>query len=159
MRSARRRICRGDSSPEMYRVRKKPATCSASVDLPIPGSPPISMTDPGTTPPPHTRLNSPIPVLIRSTAPKATPDRGMTSAAGAEAASTGASASMMVFHSPQEGHFPCHFGESAPQAVHMKYFFCRAICHFAVLKKSLDGSCLSCLNRSFADIDASLRLL
>jgi hypothetical protein len=32
------------------------------VDLPMPGSPPISVTDPGTRPPPSTRSNSAEPV-------------------------------------------------------------------------------------------------
>src|ERR1700742_1774556 len=34
------------------------ASCSIRVDLPMPGSPPISTSDPATMPPPSTRLNS-----------------------------------------------------------------------------------------------------
>ena len=41
------------------------AACSSSVDLPMPGSPPSSTSDPGTTPPPSTRSNSPMPVERR----------------------------------------------------------------------------------------------
>src|SRR5436190_762423 len=47
-----------------------PAKCAAAwrstVDLPMPGSPPMRTSDPGTTPPPRTRSNSPIPVVSRS---------------------------------------------------------------------------------------------
>ncbi len=39
-----------------------PAVCNSNVDLPIPGSPAISVTEPGTTPPPSTRSNSENPV-------------------------------------------------------------------------------------------------
>ena len=41
-------------------------TWSRSVDLPTPGSPAIRMAEPGTTPPPHTRSNSSIPVSRRA---------------------------------------------------------------------------------------------
>ena len=34
------------------------AACSSNVDLPIPGSPPMSTSEPGTMPPPRTRSNS-----------------------------------------------------------------------------------------------------
>ena len=40
--------------------------CSINVDLPIPGSPPIKTSDPGTIPPPKTRFNSSDLVGIRS---------------------------------------------------------------------------------------------
>ena len=43
-------------------VRARPAAAwSRSVDLPIPGSPPMSTSEPGTSPPPRTRSSSPIP--------------------------------------------------------------------------------------------------
>ena len=69
-RSARRRICAGDSSPDTYSVeRPAPARCPSAipvrVDLPIPGEPPSSTSDPGTSPPPSTRSNSPMPVGSR----------------------------------------------------------------------------------------------
>jgi hypothetical protein len=38
------------------------AACSSSVDLPMPGSPPTSSAEPGTSPPPHTRSSSAMPV-------------------------------------------------------------------------------------------------
>ena len=51
------------SSPEMYihsslSFDKLPTSCNNNVDLPIPGSPPIKVTDPGTNPPPITLSTS-----------------------------------------------------------------------------------------------------
>src|SRR5688500_3877666 len=40
--------------------------CSRSVDLPIPGSPPISTALPATSPPPSTRSSSPMPEELRA---------------------------------------------------------------------------------------------
>ena len=60
-RSARNFICCSDSSPVTYKTLgpcNDSATCSNNVDLPIPGSPPMSTKLPGTIPPPNTRLNS-----------------------------------------------------------------------------------------------------
>ena len=56
-------ICSALSSPETYNTLPPIAascceTCSKRVDLPIPGSPPIKINDPGTTPPPKTRFSS-----------------------------------------------------------------------------------------------------
>ena len=54
------------------RARRAPAApsasaaCSSSVDLPIPGSPPSSTSDPPTSPPPSTRSSSAIPVDSRA---------------------------------------------------------------------------------------------
>ena len=39
------------------------SSCSSSVLLPMPGSPPSNVTEPGTTPPPSTRSSSPMPVV------------------------------------------------------------------------------------------------
>ena len=65
-RAARSLICRRLSSPETYRMRAPEEMvwqiCSSRVDLPMPGSPLSKTTDPGTMPPPSTRLSSPIPV-------------------------------------------------------------------------------------------------
>ena len=65
-RSARSLICRRLSSPETYRMRAPEEMvwqiCSSRVDLPMPGSPLSKTTEPGTMPPPSTRLSSPIPV-------------------------------------------------------------------------------------------------
>ena len=48
------------------RARSCAAACSSSVDLPMPGSPPSSTSEPGTMPPPSTRSNSPMPLGMRS---------------------------------------------------------------------------------------------
>ena len=98
-----------------------------SVDLPIPGAPPISTSEPGTIPPPSTLSSSPIPVLRRScsaaaTSPSATgatrrrrvpaprAARGAAPPAGRRTSSTS------VFHSPQPGHCPAQRAVSWPQA-------------------------------------------
>ena len=70
--SARSLTWAADSSPDTYRTLRPAAERFASaavviVDLPIPGAPPISTRDPGTSPPPSTRSNSPMPVVSRST--------------------------------------------------------------------------------------------
>ena len=60
-RSALSLICCSDSSPVTYKTRvwvKERATCNNKVDFPMPGSPPIKTKEPGTIPPPKTRLNS-----------------------------------------------------------------------------------------------------
>ena len=71
-RIARILICRSDSSPDTYSTFWESAIsiaiCSINVDLPIPGSPPTSTTEPGTIPPPSTRANSPIGRGMRSSA-------------------------------------------------------------------------------------------
>ncbi len=41
------------------------ATWIRMVDLPMPGSPPTRMAEPGTKPPPTTRSNSPMPESVR----------------------------------------------------------------------------------------------
>ncbi len=70
-REARRRICVSLSSPVTYRMRwpsraSAMASCSSSVLLPMPGSPPTSSSEPGTSPPPSTRSSSRMPVRVRS---------------------------------------------------------------------------------------------
>ena len=67
VRSARSRIWPADSSPDRYSARRpaaaqRCATSSSSVDLPTPGSPASSVTEPGTRPPPSTRSSSLTPV-------------------------------------------------------------------------------------------------
>jgi hypothetical protein len=48
-------------------LRQRVGACSSSVLLPMPGSPPISTTPPGTMPPPSTRSSSSWPVGVRIT--------------------------------------------------------------------------------------------
>ena len=68
-RRARKPICATDSSADRYSVGVWPAawfaSCSSSVDLPMPGSPPSNVTEPGISPPPRTRSSSPMPVSRR----------------------------------------------------------------------------------------------
>ena len=69
--SARIFICVGDSSPDTYKTflffdDSMPHTCNITVDLPIPGSPPINTTEPFTIPPPSTWSSSLMPVLKRT---------------------------------------------------------------------------------------------
>src|ERR1700694_4359935 len=97
-----------------------------SVDLPIPGAPPIRTSEPGTIPPPSTLSSSPMPVLNRRSAAAATSASATGAAAATRAppppgprrpAATGLSASSTnVFHSPQLGHCPAHRRASWPQA-------------------------------------------
>ena len=65
-----------------------------SVDLPIPGEPPSSTSDPGTRPPPSTRSSSPMPVDMRLTAvsPTSVSGRGPSSRAPGPAPGAGARA-------------------------------------------------------------------
>src|SRR5262245_30319743 len=91
------------------------------VDLPMPGSPPTSSTEPLTKPPPVTRSNSATPDASRG-ASCAVPVSG-SSANGrplrdgliVRASVASALSSAMVFHSPQESHLPCQRPVTAPQ--------------------------------------------
>ena len=61
-----RSIPRRRRRPRGRRARASAAQAwISSVDLPMPGSPPISVAEPGTKPPPATRSSSPMPVTMR----------------------------------------------------------------------------------------------
>ena len=62
----RRTACGGPAAMRLA------STIVVSVDLPIPGAPPISTSEPGTIPPPSTLSSSPIPVVSRSRSAAAT---------------------------------------------------------------------------------------
>src|SRR5215218_10972357 len=141
-----------DSSPETYSTFRPAAARFArapvvSVDLPMPGAPPMRTSDPGTRPPPRTRSSSPIPVERRSTLGASTcPSATGVSARPAErdgaapprpAGAAARFSSVIVFHSPQPGQRPCHFWLSWPQAVHAKTVAERAIS--ARLRAPVDG--------------------
>ena len=88
----------------------------------MPGSPPISVADPETKPPPATRSISARPVTTRGSVLEA-PDRSSSAKvrpagprrAAAPATPSAAASSMMVFHSPQDSHLPCQRWVIAPQ--------------------------------------------
>src|SRR6202035_1982987 len=97
--------------------------CVSSVDLPMPGSPPTSSTEPRTKPPPVRRSSSAIPQARRG-ASKLLPvsvssanvrplrlERIETGIEGEPVVSSSAS----VFHSPQDSHLPCQRLYAAPQ--------------------------------------------
>src|SRR6266566_9069974 len=126
-RSARSRSWSGDSSPETYSVEmpwlsRRAAHCISSVDLPIPGSPPTSVTEPGTIPPPRTKSNSARPVRQRSSGVCLRSVRRIGGwAVGetltAEPLNRPTASSMRLFHAPQLSQRPPHFGWSAPHSV------------------------------------------
>ncbi len=66
-RHLRARFLAGDVQRAAPACDRVSSACSSSVDLPMPGSPPISTTPPATMPPPSTRSSSSMPVGWRST--------------------------------------------------------------------------------------------
>jgi hypothetical protein len=89
---------RGFLAGDVQRLRSGPASaasaCNTRVDLPMPGSPPISTTEPRTSPPPSTRSSSPIADFVEA---RRTSDK--------------------VFQALHSVHCPCHFEYSAPQSL------------------------------------------
>ena len=100
----------------MYAVLKPewavfPAAWSKSVDLPIPGSPPTNIAEPGTRPPPVTLSSSEIPDFRRGTS-MLSPLR-LTKSIFLLFLLFGlvccvVVSSNKVFHSPQLSHLPAH---------------------------------------------------
>src|SRR6185312_1008835 len=95
--------------------------CVSSVDLPMPGSPPTSSTEPRTKPPPVTRSSSAIPedrrgaswlLPARLSSANVRPLRLARTDTGTLPL---ASSSASVFHSPQASHLPCQRLYAAPQ--------------------------------------------
>ncbi len=128
-RAARTLTCVSDSSAEASSTSEPAAarderTWKSRVDLPMPGGPKTSVTEPATTPPPSTRSSSPTPVGSGfapsvDTAHSATGGaRGTAPAPDRARALGGAEAN--VFHSPQLGHRPTQRSEVAAQAVQRK---------------------------------------
>ena len=108
-----------------------PQSCSKIVDLPMPGSPPISVTLPMTIPPPRTRSSSLMPVTMRlfsfggadafqllrhkACLPVT---RGAAAALPEDAlAGSATTSSVMVFHAPQDGQRPSQRGLVSPHWV------------------------------------------
>ena len=103
------------------------AACSSSVDLPMPGSPPSSTSDPGTMPPPSTRSNSPMPVESRACCSismsaykrarcRRARQRVAMRRAPARRRSRPARSSTSEFQAPQSAQRPSHFGDCAPHS-------------------------------------------
>ena len=109
-RSARRRTCGALSSALTYRLRPGHAASSWSnrVLLPMPGSPPSRVTDPGTSPMPSTRSSSPSPVACGPPRSPGTSEIGTATADGASSDSATGSgpstSSVRVFHAWQVVH-------------------------------------------------------
>ena len=104
---------------------RQPHICNRSVDLPIPGSPPSSTSEPLTRPPPRTLSSSDIPVSYRVSSLN---ERLFMLASGnlpapepfASPCDFGCmSVSSSVFHAPQALQRPLHFGYSCPHSLHM----------------------------------------
>src|SRR5882724_12926001 len=94
-----------------------------SVDLPIPGSPPTSSTEPRTNPPPVTRSSSAMPeerrgaswlLPVSVSSLNSRPLRLERIETGIVVAPV-VSSSTSVFHSPQDSHLPCQRLYAAPQ--------------------------------------------
>ena len=92
--------------------------------MPMPGSPPTSVREPCTIPPPRTLSSSPIPVEKRASSPTVTSDStaGATLSLLSETAEARPPADALltlsstnVFHSLQPGHCPIHLEDSYPQ--------------------------------------------
>src|SRR5512133_934264 len=97
------------------------ATWSARVDLPIPGSPPMRITEPLTSPPPSTLLSSAVCVSSRgwlfvstSCSLTGTPPP-LKNGPSETALVLMIASSEKVFHCPHDGHLPIHLGDSKPQ--------------------------------------------
>ena len=122
-RSARPLTWVGDSSAHAMSTPPPLRTLSAAswsvrVDLPIPGSPPMRVTEPATRPPPSARSSSLIPVATGWNDAEETSVIGMAPpmSDGTEATTQDSS---RVFHSPQPGQQPTHLGWEAPQPEQM----------------------------------------
>ena len=128
-RPARSRTCAGDSSPQTSRQRAPlaaiaPSAWSSSVLLPMPGSPPMRVTEPVTRPPSSTRSSSDNPVGRRGAPSGSISEMGTGRLREAPdpppvvvpVAVTGASPKLP--HSPQSVQRPSHWVASYPHSLH-----------------------------------------
>ena len=98
--------------------------------LPMPGSPPSNVTEPGTMPPPSTRSSSPMPVgLGRLVNGSMSPINRAGDAAGPITGSSRpvAISSTNEFHAPHPAHCPAHFGCWVPHSVQTCSILVRAM--------------------------------
>ena len=139
IRSARVRTWAADSSPLTYSTRRSPcsperaaraATSSSRVDLPMPGSPATSTTEPGTRPPPRTRSNSGTPVG-RATARRASTSpigtAGRSTALAAVVRTVTAPTSDTLPHAWHSPHRPTHFTACQPHSEHRNVALVRGV--------------------------------
>ena len=128
IRVARSLICLSDSSPDIYSTFRPSSamcrhTCKRIVDLPMPGSPPTRIREPGTMPPPKTLSSSCMCVDILSSSCSVISEslegfpssRAVRPAMPEPAVFAFIFSSTKVFHSLQPGHCPIHFEDSYPQ--------------------------------------------
>ena len=97
----------------------RPIAWSSSVLLPMPGSPPSSVTEPGTRPPPSTRSSSGTPVGRPAAAIGSTSASGITTPAAAvePSATDDGRSSTRDDHAPHSVQRPSHFGAWASHSV------------------------------------------
>src|SRR5574344_207652 len=99
----------------------------------MPGSPPIRIIEPFTIPPPRTLSSSSFPEIVRFSSPVSIEDKSIglepplsMNERPLEVFALSGSlliiSSPIVLHAPQEGHFPIHFGLSAPQSLQNQAF-------------------------------------
>ena len=131
-RCARNFTCPGLSSPETYRTcpdeAQEERSCSISVDLPIPGSPPTRTELGLMIPPPRTLSSSLIPHskrLDESTTTSASffsllSSGDITDCTEEEGTALTTFSSSKLFQAPQLGHRPSHLVSTLPQAEHTK---------------------------------------
>src|SRR5687768_15878093 len=129
------------------------------VDLPIPGSPPMRIMEPGTMPPPGTRSNSPMPEAMRSASAPSITSYGVgrppisRAEPGARPFPAGGArvcrSSTKLFHSPQSGQRPSHLELSNPQAWQEK-----TVLTFALAPMGAT----SCLDEGLGEVRGEARL-
>ncbi len=128
IRAALSLTCLALSSPVTYRVRSSGqwrGICRERVDLPIPGSPPISTSEPSTRPPPRMRSTSLLfsdmrfstDELISASGIGLCPEPGTVISAPALFFPVATVSSTIVFHSPHAGQRPIHLGLSFPHSL------------------------------------------
>src|SRR4051794_3835525 len=89
----------------------------------MPGSPPTSVTEPGTTPPPRTRSSSGTPVdrvAHPATSTSEIGTAGVSGPGGTGGADVSRRSSSSVLHALQDGHLPDHCTALTPHSVHRK---------------------------------------
>ena len=133
-RCARSAICCTDSSPVTYNTGAlalmTASACNNKVDLPMPGSPPISVTEPVTSPlPPSTRsklgqTGTDTNDFFRRHGIQRLHGRGIGGRAEAPAAFRhgdfdATTVSTSVFQALQPGHWPTHLGDCAPHSLQL----------------------------------------